>query len=92
MLRVELTLLPDFQYDVKVHGYVQLFHILVEDANGENILYHEMFSLKSSEAEDEHSVVFTVAIMDPLLRHISFALRLIGGCTRSQCFQCRSTH
>lgn len=66
MLRVELTLLPDFQYDVKVHGYVQLFHILVEDANGENILYHEMFSLKSSEAEDEHSVVFTVAIMDPL--------------------------
>lgn len=66
MLRVELTLLPDFQYDVKVHGYVQLFHIVVEDANGEDILYHEMFSLKSSEAEDEHSVVFTVAIMDPL--------------------------
>mmetsp|Transcript_7976 Transcript_7976/g.22253 ORF Transcript_7976/g.22253 Transcript_7976/m.22253 type:complete len:1913 (+) Transcript_7976:252-5990(+) len=66
MLRVELTLLPDFQYDVKVHGYVQLFHIIVEDVNGENILYHEMFSLKSSEAEDEHAVVFTVAIMDPL--------------------------
>jgi len=66
MLRVELTLLPDFQYDVKVHGYVQLFHIIVEDVNGENILYHEMFSLKSSEAEDEHSIVFTVAIMDPL--------------------------
>jgi len=66
MLRIELTLLPDFQYDIKVHGYVQLFHVIVEDVNGENILYHEMFSLKSSEADNEHSIVFTVPIMDPL--------------------------
>ena len=65
MLRIELTLLPDFQYDIKVHGYVQLFHVIVEDVNGENILYHEMFSLKSSEADNEHSIVFTVPIMDP---------------------------
>eukprot|EP00956_Cyclotella_meneghiniana_P043106 scaffold253032_cov96-Cyclotella_meneghiniana.AAC.4 len=66
ILRVELNLVPDFEYDVKVHGYVQLFHIMVEDVNGENILHHEMFLLKSTGAEDEHIVTFTVNILDPL--------------------------
>ena len=66
MLRVEFTLISDFQYDIKVHGYVQIFHVIVEDVNGESILYHEIFSLKSSEAENEHTFVFTVPIMDPL--------------------------
>jgi pre-mRNA-splicing helicase BRR2 len=65
-LRVELNLVPDFEYDVKVHGYVQLFHIMVENVDGEIILHHEMFLLKSTGAEDEHTVVFTVNIMDPL--------------------------
>jgi pre-mRNA-splicing helicase BRR2 len=32
---VELNLVPDFEFDVKVHGYVQLFHIIVEDVDGE---------------------------------------------------------
>lgn len=66
ILRVELSLVPDFEFDIKVHGYVQLFHIIVEDVNGENILHHEMFLLKSTAAEDEHTVVFTVNILDPL--------------------------
>jgi len=66
ILRVELNLVPDFEYDVKVHGYVQLFHVIVEDVDGQNILHHEMFLLKSTGAEDEHTVVFTVSIMDPL--------------------------
>lgn len=66
ILRVELSLVPDFEFDVKIHGYVQLFHIIVEDVNGENILHHEMFLLKSTGAEEEHTVVFTVNILDPL--------------------------
>uniref|UniRef100_A0A7S4W4W0 RNA helicase n=1 Tax=Ditylum brightwellii TaxID=49249 RepID=A0A7S4W4W0_9STRA len=66
MLRVELTILPDFQFDVKVHGYVQLFHLIVEDVNGEVVLHHEMFALKNTSAEDEHTVIFTVPILDPL--------------------------
>eukprot|EP00985_Skeletonema_marinoi_P033512 scaffold41511_cov88-Skeletonema_marinoi.AAC.1 len=50
-LRVELNLVPDFEFDINIHGYVQLFHIIVEDVNG---------------SEDEHTVVFTVNILDPL--------------------------
>jgi pre-mRNA-splicing helicase BRR2 len=65
-LRVELNLVPDFEFDINVHGYVQLFHIIVEDVNGESILHHEMFLLKNTGAEDEHTVIFTVNILDPL--------------------------
>ena len=66
MLRVELTLVPAFQFDVELHGYSQLFHIFVEDVNGETILHHEMFSLKNRDSGDEHVLVFTVPILEPL--------------------------
>ena len=65
-LRVELNLVPDFEFDINVHGYVQLFHVIVEDVNGENILHHEMFLLKNTGSENEHTVVFTVNILDPM--------------------------
>jgi pre-mRNA-splicing helicase BRR2 len=66
LLRVELTLVPAFQFDINVHGYVQLFHVLVEDVNGETILHHETFSLKSNSGDDEHVLVFSVPILEPL--------------------------
>ena len=66
MLRVELTLVPAFQFDTSVHGYVQLFHVTVEDVNGETILHHEGFNVKSRSAEEEHALVFTVPILEPL--------------------------
>ena len=66
MLRVELTLIPSFQFDVNVHGYVQLFHVIVEDVNCEHILHHEIFSLQSKGDEEEHVLVFSVPILEPL--------------------------
>jgi pre-mRNA-splicing helicase BRR2 len=66
MLRVELTLVPAFQFDTTIHGYSQLFHILVEDVNGETILHHETFALQSRVAESEHILVISVPIMEPL--------------------------
>jgi pre-mRNA-splicing helicase BRR2 len=66
MLRVELTLVPAFQFDVAIHGYVQEFHIIVEDVNGEMMLHHENFSLKSRNTNDEHVLLFTVPILEPL--------------------------
>ena len=66
MLRVVLTLVPAFEFDVDVHGYVQLFHVIVEDVNGETILHHEVFSLRSNSVEAEHELVFTVPILEPL--------------------------
>jgi pre-mRNA-splicing helicase BRR2 len=66
MLRVELTIIPDFEFDISVHDYVQLFHVLVEDVNSTNLLHHEVFSLNKSTSEEEHTLLFTVPVLDPL--------------------------
>jgi len=66
LLRIDLTLAPAFKFDVNLHGYVQLFHVFVEDVNCETILHHEYFSLKSTNADEEHGLMFSVPILEPL--------------------------
>nr|CAI5865607.1 unnamed protein product [Callosobruchus analis] len=66
MLKVELTITPDFQWEEKVHGASEAFWILVEDVDSEVILHHEYFLLKSKYAQDEHHVKFFVPIFEPL--------------------------
>ena len=44
--QVELTIIPDYQWDDKVHQHSEAFWILVEDVDSEVILHHEYFLLK----------------------------------------------
>ena len=66
LLKIELTITPDFEFNEEVHGFAEAFHVLVEDVDGEVILHHEMFVLKGSLAEQEHVVTFTVPLTEPL--------------------------
>ncbi|PON75800.1 hypothetical protein PanWU01x14_040600 [Parasponia andersonii] len=66
VLRVELTITPDFQWEDKVHGYVQPFWVIVEDNDGECILHHEYFLLKKQYIDEDHTLNFTVPIYEPL--------------------------
>lgn len=66
ILKVDLTITPDFQWDEKYHGYVESFWIIVEDNDGENILHHEYFLLKMQYIEEDHNLSFTVPIYEPL--------------------------
>mmetsp|Transcript_35927 Transcript_35927/g.58074 ORF Transcript_35927/g.58074 Transcript_35927/m.58074 type:complete len:2158 (+) Transcript_35927:72-6545(+) len=66
ILRIELTITPDFQYDEKVHGTGEPFWIIVEDGDSENVLHHEYFVLKAKFASEEHLVSFTVPMLEPL--------------------------
>ena len=66
VLRVELTITPDFQFEPKVHGNAQSFYVLVEDVDQEQVLHHEVFILKAKFAEDDHTITFTIPICDPL--------------------------
>ncbi|KAK3311268.1 Sec63 Brl domain-containing protein [Chaetomium strumarium] len=69
MLRVELTITPNFEWDVDVHGLAESFWIIVEDCDGEDILYHDQFILRKDYAEaeaNEHVVEFTVPISEPM--------------------------
>jgi len=65
-LMVELTITPDFQWEQKFHSRTEPFWIFVEDVNSEQILHYELFLLKESGAEEEHTLNFTVPISEPL--------------------------
>ena len=69
MLRVELTITPNFQWDDSIHGTAQDFWIIVEDCDGEEVLHHDQFLLRRVYAEsesNEHLVEFTVPITEPM--------------------------
>ncbi|TXG48076.1 hypothetical protein EZV62_027370 [Acer yangbiense] len=66
VLRVELTITPDFQWEDKVHGYVEPYWVIVEDKDGEYILHHEYFMLKKQYIDEDHTLNFTVPIYEPL--------------------------
>ncbi|WEW58444.1 Pre-mRNA-splicing helicase BRR2 [Emydomyces testavorans] len=69
MLRVELTITPNFTWDDTLHGNAENFWILVEDCDGEDILFYDQFVLRREFATtemNEHLVEFTVPITEPM--------------------------
>lgn len=69
MLRIELTITPNFEWDDSVHGQAENFWIIVEDCDGEDILFHDQFLLRKDYASsemNEHLVEFTVPITEPM--------------------------
>ncbi|PVH88595.1 Sec63-domain-containing protein [Cadophora sp. DSE1049] len=69
MLRVELTISPNFEWDDEVHGSAESFWIIAEDCDGEDILFHDQFILRKDFAQaemNEHIVEFTVPITEPM--------------------------
>ena len=74
VLRMELTITPDFMYTVDpkdpkndIHNPGgELFWVIVEDCDGEKILYSDQFILKPKFATDEHRLSFTVPLFEPL--------------------------
>ncbi|RKO87988.1 Sec63 Brl domain-containing protein, partial [Blyttiomyces helicus] len=66
MLRIELTITPDFQFDDKAHGGAEAFWILVEDVDSEIVLHHDVFVLRARYSEEDHVVRFTVPLHEPL--------------------------
>lgn len=69
LLRVELALSPNFEWHDELHGLSESFWILIEDCDGEEILFHDQFLLRKQYAraqENEHVVELTVPIAEPM--------------------------
>lgn len=66
ILKIDLKIIPDFEWNEKAHGNSEGFWIIVEDIDQEQILHNEFFLLKQKYAQDEHLVKFCVPILDPL--------------------------
>lgn len=68
MLRIELTITPNFEWDDSMHGESEAWWILVDDCDGEELLYHDQFLLRKMYAQSEnkeHLVEFTVPLTEP---------------------------
>ncbi|KAH7919595.1 Sec63-domain-containing protein [Leucogyrophana mollusca] len=66
LLRIDLSIVPDFRWDEKIHGTAETFLIVVEDVDGEIVLFHDSFVLRQRYAEDEHNVTITVPMFEPV--------------------------
>ena len=66
LLRIDLSIIPDFRWDEKIHGTAETFAIMVEDVDGEIILFSDSFVLRQRYAEDEHNVTITVPMFEPV--------------------------
>lgn len=69
MLRVELNITPKFVWSNELHGTAEVFWILIEDCDGEEILFHDQFLLRKHYAQsdmNDHIVELTVPISEPM--------------------------
>ena len=67
LLRVELEITPKFEWNYQIHGNAETFVVLVEDCDGETILFSDTFLLKQAHSTEEHILEFTVPISaDPI--------------------------
>ena len=69
LLRVELSITPNFTWDDSLHGPAESFWVLVEDCDGEEILFFDQFLLRKEFAvsdNNEHLIDFTVPITEPM--------------------------
>lgn len=68
MLRIDLTITPNFTWDDRYHGGAQSFWILCKDSESEKLLFHDQFLLRKEFAiseNNEHRMTFTVSIDEP---------------------------
>ncbi|KND03788.1 uncharacterized protein SPPG_01244 [Spizellomyces punctatus DAOM BR117] len=62
VLRVTLTITPDFIWNDRVHGSVEPWWIWVEDSENTEILYSEYFLLHKRAQDEEQKLGFTIPI------------------------------
>ena len=66
VVKIDLTLAADFQWDASFHGYAEPFWIMVEDGDGDRLMHAEYFVLKMSRVEEDHLISISIALPDPV--------------------------
>ena len=56
-LFIEVIVIPDFNWLRNYHPHKEMFHLIVEDNDGQIILHHEMFSLKESKVNNKEEKI-----------------------------------
>lgn len=66
VLKIRVTLEPEFVWDYRIHGNAEFFWIWVEDSDDFRILHYEKFILSKQKLDNPHILDFTV----PLAEHL----------------------
>ncbi|CCH41658.1 U5 small nuclear ribonucleoprotein [Wickerhamomyces ciferrii] len=66
VMRVHVSLEPDFVWDEKYHGGAQIFWVLVEESDKNSILHFEKFILNRKQLKNPHEMDFMIPLADPL--------------------------
>ena len=65
VIRLSVTLTPEFRWHEAAHGAVEPFWIWVEDSDNECIYHVEYFLLHRNQMDEPHKLEFTVPVFDP---------------------------
>lgn len=66
LLRIDLKISADFQYDRKYLEHSVMFWVFVHDIDGENLLYYDSFQVNQRNISDDIEMSFFVLIKDPI--------------------------
>ncbi|KAF9171872.1 hypothetical protein BGX20_006778 [Mortierella sp. AD010] len=66
VLRVALTITPDFVWNDRIHGFNEPWWIWVEDSNNTDILHSEYFLLSRKQLGQPQVITFTIPVIEPL--------------------------
>lgn len=65
-LRVQVEIIPDWDWNVSVHGNFQDYLVFVEDTDGDKLLFRDRLSIEKSAQKREMLLDFTVPLSDPV--------------------------
>lgn len=65
MIKGDMSISPDFQWEPKIHGKAEAFWVIVIDYDSETILHCEQFILKDKYHNEQRTVKFYVQIYEP---------------------------
>ncbi|OJJ33448.1 hypothetical protein ASPWEDRAFT_43509 [Aspergillus wentii DTO 134E9] len=66
VLRIRLSLYPEFSWNDRHHGASESYWIWVENSETSEIYHHEYFILSRKKLYDDHELNFTIPLSDPL--------------------------
>ena len=66
ILRISLTLTPQFDWHDRYHGHVEPFYVWIEDGDSEDIYHSEQFLLHKKQLKDVHKLEFIIPIREPM--------------------------
>lgn len=66
VMRIHVTLSPNFAWDYRIHGEAQFFWVTIEESDKSQILHFEKFILNKRQLTNSHEMDFMIPLSDPL--------------------------